>query len=169
MLQLRCSYAVLIILYAMVSFNCSVAHSRRKTAASSSSMTLSCWQPLDGKALLGGTHSVCKCARGSSLQSLVWTCSAYDITCTVCCASPSPQSRAQDFLGMRYKLLWQAPISVCNLSQVQPSPSPRRRRSGGTVQMDQLQQDMATLAKIKELSQQLRVERQVHHLHAHTA
>ena len=29
-------------------------------------------------------------------------------------------------------------------------------------QMDQLQQDLATLAKIEELSQQLRVERQVH-------
>ena len=33
-------------------------------------------------------------------------------------------------------------------------------------QMDQLQQDLATLAKIEELSQQLKVERQVLCVHA---
>lgn len=34
-------------------------------------------------------------------------------------------------------------------------------------QMDQLQQDLVTLAKIEELSQQLKVERQVLCLHAY--
>lgn len=56
------SHAVLIILYVLVFFHCSVAHSRRKTVAFSSLMTLSCLQLSDGKAPLGETCSVCKYA-----------------------------------------------------------------------------------------------------------
>ena len=65
---------------------------------------------------------------------------------------------------MRYKFLWQAPIAVCTLSKVQPSPTVLRSRGNLSKQLDQLQQDMTTLNRLIDISKQLKYEHQVGHL-----
>ena len=70
-------------------------------------------------------------------------------------------SMQPDFSSMRYKYLWQAPIAVCTLSKVQPSPSIRRSRGNVSRQLEQLQQDMGTLHKLIDISKQLKYDHQV--------
>jgi hypothetical protein len=69
-------------------------------------------------------------------------------------------SMQPDFSSMRYKYLWQAPIAVCTLSKVQPSPSIRRSRGNVSRQLEQLQQDMGTLHKLIDISKQLKYDHQ---------
>ena len=145
---------------------CSVALSKRRIGVSSSSMILYCVLLSGERAPLEETPLICKFS--VTFQWNAGGLSHYhgDSGCTYVCLfehnirnilySCSRNDPCNPDLNMRYKFLWQAPLSVCSLSKVQHSLNSRSKR-----QLDQLQQDLATLTHLSEISKQLRTDHPV--------